>query len=276
MHEIQSQRFHVTNKLFSNVVFNCFFARSVIESHVTGQVFVDDGSDPKTAYIRHPYGMSLLIGCHTNGDFNDWLFDYIAGGTGRKHSDDWMQVFPFEWNDVIGKEVEARGLNRYIEKSTRVNFTFNRRRYETLSRPLTGGREKIEKIDRARFTTFQGTVVPKLFWDSYDDLDRHGIAYAVTINGEAATIAYAAFVHQNKLEIGIETAPRFRQKGLAVKACARLIDYCLFKNLEPVWACKLENTRSYKLAVRLGFDEEARYPYYGLKNPNPGQHRVPH
>jgi hypothetical protein len=34
--------------------------------------------------------------------------------------------------------------------------------------------------------------------------------------------------------------------------------------LEPVWACRLENDGSYKLAQKLGFEPVLEIPYYRL------------
>ena len=268
MYEIQSSIFHKVKELLDKVEFNTLFAQSVIKNHVSGQVFTDDISHPKTAYIRHPYGMSLLVGCHTNEKFNRWLLDYISGRSDRMHSDDWMQVAPFEWNKVIEKGLIHNEINRYVEKCTRVNFSFNCKRYEKLKEQLDYKNVKIEKMNHSQFMKFKGKVIPRLFWDRYEDIDRKGMAYTALENDDIASIAYSAYVHGNKLEIGIETAEKYRNKGYALKACSRLIDYCIINDMDPVWACKLENTSSYRLASRLGFDEKARYPYYGLMNPH--------
>ena len=270
MHVIHPPLFHKVRKLIEQVEFNSFFAQSVIENHVTGQVFVDDVSNPKTAYIRHPYGMSLLVGRYTNEEFIKWLFDYISGQTDRNnHSDDWMQVFPCEWNSAIEKEVKKKKIDQHVEKCTRVNFSFNLHRYEKSKTKIDFGSQTIEKMNRSQFMKFKGTVTPNLFWDNYNDFDKAGLAYSVIENGDIASVAFASFVHGNNFELGIETAPEHRQRGYAVKVCAKIIDHCLSNHLEPIWACKLENTNSYKLATKLGFDEQGRYPYYGLKNPNP-------
>jgi len=64
--------------------------------------------------------------------------------------------------------------------------------------------------------------------------------------------------------LGIETIPVFRRKGFAQLTCSALIDYCIENNYEPVWACKLENISSCKLAEKLGFETCKRIPYYRL------------
>jgi L-amino acid N-acyltransferase YncA len=66
------------------------------------------------------------------------------------------------------------------------------------------------------------------------------------------------------LELGMETEPEFRRKGFASIITAKLIDYCLERDLEPIWACRDGNKASYNLAVKLGFEPVAYLPYYEL------------
>jgi len=42
--------------------------------------------------------------------------------------------------------------------------------------------------------------------------------------------------HDDKLEIGIETMVEYHGKGLGYLACAKLIEYCMDNDLEPVWS----------------------------------------
>ncbi len=82
--------------------------------------------------------------------------------------------------------------------------------------------------------------------------------------GALATAAISSFLHGDKLEIGIETLPNFRNQGLASVVCSALIDYCIANQFEPIWSCRLTNGGSYHLAVKLGFDPVASFPYYEL------------
>jgi len=68
---------HKAKILLKEVPFNNLFARSVIEKHVTGSVYVNDTGEPHTFYVVHPYGMALLFGDANNENFNSGLLDYI-------------------------------------------------------------------------------------------------------------------------------------------------------------------------------------------------------
>ncbi|MFA7302082.1 MAG: GNAT family N-acetyltransferase, partial [Candidatus Shapirobacteria bacterium] len=65
----------LTNHL-KQVRINNLFARSVIEKKISGQVYVDNFENPKTFYVVHPYGMSLLFGDSQNTDFNNKFLNY--------------------------------------------------------------------------------------------------------------------------------------------------------------------------------------------------------
>lgn len=67
-------------------------------------------------------------------------------------------------------------------------------------------------------------------------------------------------------ELGIETVPEFRSRGFAEMVCAVLIDFCIRNHYEPIWACRQENTGSYQLALKPGFEVLTIIPYYQLSN----------
>ena len=43
-----------------------------------------------------------------------------------------------------------------------------------------------------------------------------------------------------------------------------LIDYCIENNYMPIWSCQLANISSQKLALKLCFEENLKYPNYQL------------
>ncbi|MBV5348270.1 GNAT family N-acetyltransferase, partial [bacterium] len=93
-----------------------------------------------------------------------------------------------------------------------------------------------------------------------------GKGFTLLHQGQIASTAYSAFVHEGILEIGIETVDGFRGKGFAELTCSALIDHCLESDLVPIWSCRLENTASYELAQKLGFEPILQIPFYRLSN----------
>ena len=256
------------------VTINNLFARSVVEKHITGKVYVDDTQHPKTFYVVHPYGMSMLFGDSRNREFNRQFREYSLNLHKTREKYEWMQTYPSEWYQVLEELWDGHLVKSaenipdketgIIELNTRINFKFNREKYLAVRpRELPEG-TRMARTDKAIFTDMKGSVTPGNFWDNADDFIQNGVGFSLFYEGQLATTAYSAFIHDDKLELGIETLPEFRGKGFARRTCAALIDYCLENHFEPLWACKLENTGSYLLAQKLGFEPYIETPYYRL------------
>lgn len=256
------------------VKINHLFARSVVEKHISGKVFVDNPANPRTFYVIHPYGMSLLFGDWTNTEFNRAFLDYALNIHKKRDKHEWMQAYPSNWDKVLSglfgdsmitsaenKEHKETGI---IECNTRINFTFNRATYLENRSKKAPQDAKIVRSDKHIFEAMKGSVIPFYFYDSVTDFIKNGIGFSVICKDIIASTAYSAFIHDDQLELGIETMPEFRGRGFAQWACSALIDYCLNNDYEPVWACRLENTGSYRLAQKLGFEACAEIPYNRL------------
>lgn len=258
------------------VPFNTLFARFVMENKVDGSILVDDTSEPRTFYVAHPYGMTLLLGDSSNESFNQQFRDYALNENQKRSHFEWMQVFPKAWNAVLqnlfqGKIVSAADNNTRLEKgivelNTRVNFKFNKHKYLELRDDLISPEVKIVRVTSAIFHQMKGSVVPSNFWRNENDFLAAGAGFSLFVKDQLAATAFSSFVHEDQLELGIETVNEFRGQGYAHQVCQVLIDYCLERNLEPIWACRLENTGSYQLALSLGFEPVLELPYYRLSN----------
>ena len=273
--ELLDEKFYgqLTNVL-KQVRINNLFARSVIEKKISGQVFVDNFENPKTFYVVHPYGMSLLFGDSQNAEFNNKFLEYSLNSNKIRDNYEWMQAYPGDWDKVLSelfsnrmikaaenKEIKESGI---IELNTRINFRFNRDKYFLNKKMILPQTCAIVRTDKKIYEEMTGSVIPSYFWNTADDFINNGIGFSLLCSKKLAATAYSAFIHNSKLEIGIETIPEFRGKGFAQLACSALIDYCIEKDYEPVWACKLENTGSCRLAEKLGFEVSGAIPYYRL------------
>lgn len=255
------------------VTINNLFAYAVVENRVDGLVYVDNENNPKTFYIVHPYNMSLLFGDCSNEDFNSKFRDYSLNINLIRNKYEWMQAFPDAWDIVLNdlfKDCLIKSSdnldnkeNNIIELNTRVNFKFNFNKYLGFKQNNNVDL-KIVRTDKKIFVDMKGSVVPFYFWNNAEEFYENGIGFSLFYKNKLASTAYSAFIHDNKLELGIETVEEFRGKALAQYTCSALIDYCLENNYEPIWACRLENIGSYKLAIKLGFEPTITIPYYRL------------
>lgn len=242
---------------------NTLFARAVVERRMPGAVYVDDTMHPQTFYVAHPYGLSLLFGDTGSEAFNAALVDYMLNHTGRRRRAEQLMAFPDKWHDKIA-ELLLNVEQRRVTEGVRINFKFNRERYLALKKLYLPKAIKIERTDGDLFSVIEGTVIPKKFWRGAEEFCRGGAGYTAIENDEPASTAYAAFIDGGRLEIGIETVEKYRGRKFALAVCAALVDYCLEKGYEPLWACRADNTASYRLALKLGFEPVLSFPFYHL------------
>lgn len=276
MVELNKNDYDQALALVNTIEFNTFFAKSVIKNPNTGKIYADKVDDPKTFYIVHQYSMSLLCGFPYNEEFNASFKVHALNQNQKRNTFEWMQVFPKSWNhvlhDLFYENTTESGTNTLkrqkgiIELNTRLNFTLNLDKYCSQKISRLPPEMQIVRTNHQYYNEMQGTVLPSFFWESAEAFVQGGVGYSLLYEGALAATAFSAFILDKHLEIGIETIPEFRRKGCAELVCAALIDHCLSQNLIPVWACRLENTGSVKLATKLGFEISGRLPYYRLSN----------
>lgn len=266
------------------VTINKLFAMVVVERKVSGKIYVDNIENPTTFYIIHPYGMSLLFGGTENTNFNEKFLEYSVNKNNARDKTEWLQVFPDSWyskiESMLGRNLIKKNSLKNLAvnndepgnviENTRVNFVFNQTKYEQYRKLLTHSDSyQIVKIDKKIYSE-EGSVVPKHFWNDSDQFLKHGIGFSLVcnVNGVSvvASTAFSSYIVNDMLEIGIETNAQFKGKGLAAIVCSHLIDYCLEHGFIPIWSCRLENTASYKVAQKLGFEPEKYLPYYKLNS----------
>lgn len=256
------------DSLLDGITINTYFARSVVQRKVKGAIFVNDIENPSTFYIRHPYGMGLLFGNPNDDSFNSWFVEYALNRSGQRHQDEWVQAYPGSWNEalkiLLGSHFTLQELaTDKILCNTRVNFRFHEDKYRRFREDLLH-RADVVRMNEPMFSAMKGSVIPSRFWNSAEEFMENAVGYSLLVDGKVACTAFSAFLFPKALELGMETLPEYRGKGYALLTCARLIDYCLENHREPIWACRLENSASYQLAQRLGFEPEITLPYYRL------------
>ena len=261
MHSLPQEHYQLVAEQLKDVTINCLFARSVVEQHVSGKVLVDRYPNPRVFHIVHPYGMSLLLGDVGDEQVYNSISDYLLGLNPLKTSAEMLQVFPLTLEDIVDEMLLEKPAFD-VMKHQRVNFKFNPQRYEQFRKTVSLADYELCVMDAEIFDGTDGTVVPKRFWNNAREFMERGKGFSLLQNDQPVASAFSAFVHENMLEMGMETHAKMRNRGFAKIVCTRLIDYCLANSLEPVWACKSGNKKSYNLAGKLGFESHQLLPYY--------------
>lgn len=268
MIKLKENQYEILNPYLKEIDFNHLFAQAIVDKRIKGEIYVDSEDSPSTFYVKHPYGLSLLIGNLEAYLFNQKLKNYFIN-TERKRFEA-VQVFPSALNESfrelfdghIVKWDDKQSKEKEIVECVRVNFLFNKNNYEQFKLNNQRNNVDIVRTNKDLYEKMKGSVIPKYFWESAEHFENLGVGFSVLDNGELASTAYSAFIQEGQLEIGIETVKEFYGKGYAAACCSKLIDYCLENNLEPVWSCKYDNTASFKLAQKLGFEAIKYLPFY--------------
>ncbi len=271
---LDKSEYKKAKKAINLVRINNLFASAVADQKVDGKIYVDNAENPTTFLIAHPYGISLLLGNENNAEFNSAFVKYALNEAKTRTKNEWLQAYPATWNDKLAVLFENHTINEddkagndnhgKIELSTRVNFRFSKEKFISFRKSFDSSTYTIVRTDKHLFEDMNGAVVPKYFWNDADDFCNNAVGFSLIYNGRVASTAFSAFIIGQKLEFGIESVADFRGLGFAMHTCTALIDYCLEKDYEPVWACRLQNTNSYKLAQKLGFEPTLYIPYYLL------------
>ena len=269
-------KYSVLEEQIKEVQRNVLFARSVVEKHLSGIIYVDNVNEPRTSLIAHPYGMLLLMGDSNNIEFNDRFKSYAFNTAKIRAKHEWLITSSPEWDNVLTDlfggsliktpENSGKEASGTIELNGRQNFSFNVQKYAQFEKRTIPEHDLIVKTDAVLFEQMTGSVIPQKFWDNAKDFETNGSGYTLLHNGEIAATAFSAFVHENRLEIGIETVEKYRGNGYAELVCCKLIDECLESGFLPVWSCRSENTASVQLAGKLGFETTLSFPFYRLSD----------
>lgn len=238
-----------------NLSFNTYFAEAVLENKANGTVLVDNNQS--LIYILHSYGMSLFYAKDADNKTANEAIKYLKRRVVK--TDEYLQLYPFNLVD----EFKIIYGNR-IEENIRVNFKFDRELFNK-QKPVLNDLH-IGEFDGELFNKFTGSVIPLNFWRNADDFMHFSKGYYCLIDNQIASVAFGSFADDNMLEIGIETNPIFRGRGLAEIVCRKLIEYSLDHGKEPVWSCRKGNMASYKLAAKVGFIPTLELPYLHIKN----------
>lgn len=277
MLELEADRYTAASSLVAQVPFNHLFASVVLERRVRGRVLVDNDSSPSVCLVVHKYGMSLLCGNPGNESFNTELKGFLRNDPSNHGTAKWMICYPDVWEPTLAnllggdltrapistdEEVDWRRRPGSVLQTERVNFGFHSKP-PSVSPTLPAG-YTLRKVDSDLYDRIAGTVIPQSFWDSAEDFLRSGIGFSLLDGGRIISTCFSSFIIGNQLELGIETQPEYRGRGLSVFPAAAAIDFCVSRGYEPVWACRRENTPSFRLALKLGFSPLSYHPYYAI------------
>lgn len=251
-----------------SVPLNTGFARAVLEGKVDGTFWVDRVDSPRAFHALHPYGMSLVWG-DAFKEASAHVLHHLQAGAYRTDRDEWLQIDPrwqhLDWDQQLGAIEEPTTIGSSpCSRHTRINFIFDEGRFKQVT-----DKDELQEGWQLRRATgedfaLSGQVVPSHFWRNAEQFLAAGGGWCAEQAEEVGAIAFVSYRWNDEFEIGIETMPHARRRGLGLAVAWRLISDVLEAGLRPVWSCRMDNAASYALAQTLGFSLLRTLPYYRM------------
>lgn len=259
----------VARRALDDVATNVGFARAVVDGTAAGSLWCDRVRDPRAFHAVHPYGMSLVW-----GDAVDDVFDDVVERLHERRAaglTEWLQVDPrwhgLDWDGALGAvplDVTDPASPPATTRHTRVNFTLDATTFAATSAAVRLDDGWVARPATEADFGARGVVVPSAFWPDAPTFLAHGGGVALERSGQVGAIAFVSYRWDDQVEIGIETHPDHRRRGLACGAAAAMIRTVLDDDATPVWSCREDNTGSMHLARSLGFVPVTWAPYFHL------------
>ncbi len=163
--------------------------------------------------------------------------------------EEWLQVLSRQWRFLAT-------IRRWVLSSNTLNLETIQKLIDNLPKGFT-----LENIDLEVAKTVSKTWWRKRYFDYFRETNPVGFCIKegkkVISLATGHTLSVSA---NNSFEVGIETLPEYRRKGLASVVGAKLIEHGLLNNIEPHWDAA--NQASVKLALKLGYSNPEPYNCY--------------
>jgi len=232
---------------------------AVLQDQQDGLVLADDPRSPCRFYVEHAFGFAQVFGCD-NAEFDEALRQYLL--VEKSFAASKVRLYtPVEPAFLRGPEFDHA-------RSERQRFFLDPKRMESVGdrgvSSDTGGEIRSAQAgDLAAIEARFGVV--RRFWRSDRDFLASAHAIVAWVNGEPASICYAAAVAGGVAEIDVFTHQEHRRIGLGKRVVDAFSRLCLSQGLLPVWDCFTNNAGSMALCKSCGFDPlRPAYPFYTL------------
>lgn len=230
---------------------------SMLENIQKGRMFVDSKTDIQNVLFWHYCGFAYVAGTGDNEAFNQELGKFIQGEYEEDQSRFILAIAEPKWKSVV------EDLKQYqtIYERTRYQFKFNKEQFE-LNNFSVPSEFELKEIDEEIINKLQGRIIPSFSWDSSKEFLEKGKGLCLLHKGEIACNAFSAAIGNGQMDIGVETNPNYRGKGLGKIVAAWMVNYALEKGYEPIWGCDSENIGSSSIAQAIGYEKLAEHSMY--------------
>ncbi len=267
IHELQQKDFEKARPVFGpDMAYNLIIS-AVLDGGSPGRVWVDDPDDPRAAFLWGAEGW-YLDGA-ASAAFAQALNHLIMTEIKQAVLDAGQAEF------FLGYESPAWAAQEAAIFAGAPSILRNPRRHYVCRalavdwRAMLPEGYEVARIDSALLAR-PGLDVPEHVWSWMDAnwggpevFFARGFGFATIHNNAIVSWSLADCVSRGQAEIGIQTRPDYRRRGLATITAAAAIEYALGSELEAVgWHCNEINRGSIGVAEKAGFELERRYTHH--------------
>ena len=240
---------------------------SIINGNHPGRIFVDNKSNPETAIAWAIGRWAYIDGKGNNSDFNQslqkFISDTVIPDSKNKLKMDWFELYACgasKWEKIIDKAVKEFDSSKHFESV----YIWDRKKYSDFRLNYKfPSNVSVEKTDVPLLTNKAraSSLVSKEF------KNKTTFGFKVMLRDEELVLCRSTgFEVGNIFMIDIITHDaNHRRKGYATAASVAFLDYSLKNNLVPLWETTEDNIGSQRLAKRLGFVKDQKYPVYAIE-----------
>jgi GNAT superfamily N-acetyltransferase len=221
------------------------------EGRQAGRVCADDPVRPRAAAVWSQ-------DCYLGGEPADGPFLWETADLVRQTAlrRPYMFVFAADarWLDVMEPLLAPDGVRRIVRTVFRFDADMWKQRHRDWRSRVPEG-YAVARLDAllADYPTVHN------LWGTVPHFLAHGFGYAVVQGDERVSRAQTVFLGDRRAEIGIDTLPAHRRRGLARLAACACIEHALRQGLTPEWGA-YNNPASEGLARDLGFVRQPDWP----------------
>jgi hypothetical protein len=226
-------------------------AFNVLEGIINGQILVDKLTQPSWAVVREGIYGTLYFGGQITSSVIHSIFEHFFqfGGIGVGC---WLND---PLNNILPANPDYDGFTLYFterssgEANLEALFSQLPANFALVSRDMHLFKKSFD---------YDSTLAS---FGSIENVMQYTLRVSVVQDDYLVCEAATGAPTHGLIEVGVTTHEKYRQKGLATIACAKLIEICEAQGYSTWWDCAKQNTPSVRLARKLGYRNEKEYRY---------------
>ncbi len=268
MQKIEKKKYSKVSTIFQELEAFQPMCAAVLEGIWPGQVWVDDAANPRSGLLLTflsggGAAWCFLAGETGNSEFNTALnkaiFDEEAAG-----EDIGTFLFTCSPEDWDGQLLVV-GDPRQPAPMLRQHYVCHELTYDWRSNLPNGYTLLPMETSLLKRTGLQIPTQVKTTldaWESIDDKKFQDYGFVVIHKNQVVAWATVDFVTEKSGDLGFETLPEFRKRGLGSAVAAAALEHGCAKGLEIGWTCAEDNIGSQRSAKKLGLKRGQDYVMY--------------